>query len=70
MKRFEQRFEGPDNAGLRKLVREAVAEQPDAASRRRAVLSLARTVALTASGTHTLELVAADYADAAAEDVI
>jgi hypothetical protein len=59
--RYERRFAGPANAGLRKLIRESVSAYMCAPSRRRAILSIASTVALTASGRATLEAVADDY---------
>ncbi|MBA2722094.1 MAG: hypothetical protein H0U56_04190 [Methylibium sp.] len=62
---FERRFQGPDNAGLRAQIREAVKtarENGDDVTR--AIESVGRRVALTASGQHTLSAVAADYATA------
>lgn len=63
MAKFEKRFAGTDNAGLRAEIRSAVKtarEQGDDVAR--AVESVGRRVALTASGRHTLAAVAEDYA--------
>ena len=59
--RFERRFAGHSNAGLRKLIRESVSGDMCATSRRRAILAIAGTVALTATGRATLSEVADDY---------
>ena len=59
--RYERRFAGTSNAGLRKLIRQAVSADMCAPARRRAILSLASTVALTASGRATLADCAEDY---------
>ena len=60
--RFERRFAGASNAGLRAAIRDAVTGADSGAVAAQRVLSLSRTVALTASGRTTLEAVAADYA--------
>lgn len=64
MGKFEKRFAGKDNAGLRaeirNVARAAREEGRDVAS---AVESIGRRVALTASGRHTLAAVAEDYAN-------
>lgn len=60
--RFEERFVGPANSGLRKAIREAVAGAEGGEDRRRRVLSLSGVIALTASGRATLADVADDYA--------
>jgi len=62
----EARFTGPDNAGLRASIRKIVAsyDRGSGTSRPDAIRSLAGTVALSASGRATLDLVAADYGDA------
>lgn len=62
--RFEKRFEGKDNAGLRAKIRAAAqGATPGCAIRvKTAIESLAGTVALTASGREKLTLVADDYA--------
>lgn len=57
--RYEQRFTGKDNAGLREKIRDVVRDAPDP---RAAVLSLLGTVALSAHGEAILQLVADDYA--------
>jgi len=59
--RYEKRFEGKDNAGLRAQIREATLGTRCGAANAAAVRALAGTVALTASGQATLEQVAADY---------
>jgi hypothetical protein len=59
--KFERRFEGPINLGLRRMIRAQVKGLcgcEAAASVRR----IGRNVALTAAGAATLELVASDYA--------
>lgn len=61
MSTFEKRFEGKNNAGLRAKIREAVRGHETGEERATAVLSLAGTVALTASGLLTLTQVAGDY---------
>ena len=64
MKKFEQRFEGKNNAGLRKQIREAcerVTGGSCGARYEQAVLDIGARVALTASGKETLTKVAADY---------
>ena len=61
MSTFEKRFEGKYNAGLRAKIREAVRSNETGEERATAVLSLAGTVALTASGLLTLMRVAGDY---------
>jgi hypothetical protein len=69
MARYEQRFGGKDNAGLRKLIRKIVrdfdageTEGTGWSSRGEAVLKAVPTsVSLTAAGQFTLEQVAADY---------
>ena len=67
-KTHTQRFEGPANKGLRAQIRKAVAaawlDGPEAVER--AVLGIGGTVALTASGLHSLKLTATDYAEDAA----
>jgi hypothetical protein len=60
-KRFEARFEGPSNKGLRALIRKRVASEDSCPTRGHAVLSLASTIAFTAMGLHTLTEVACDY---------
>lgn len=60
--KFERRFAGRSNAGLRKRIRESVDATMCADVRRRAILGLADTVALTAAGRATLAAVADDYA--------
>lgn len=60
-KKFEARFEGPSNKGLRAKIRKVANEagsNPQAAA---AVRALADSVALTVQGRHTLEQVARDY---------
>jgi hypothetical protein len=65
--KFEARFEGRDNAGLRDLIRGAVRVASNDPSVHRparihdAVMGVARYVALTASGNATLRAVADDY---------
>lgn len=64
MKKFEQRFEGKSNAGLRKMIREAcgrVTGGSCGARYEQAVLNLGARVALTPAGKETLAKVAADY---------
>lgn len=64
MAKFEKRFAGKDNAGLRAEIREtakhAVEENRNV---RTAIVAIARRVALSANGRATLELVADDYAN-------
>lgn len=60
--RFELHFAGQSNAGLRRQIRATVSGHRCGPANSAAILTLARTVALTASGTATLERVAADYA--------
>jgi hypothetical protein len=66
--RFERRFAGPANAGLRAQIREVVARLPstdyEGAEVEAAILSLRRTVALQAWGLDCLRSVAADYREA------
>jgi len=63
MAKFEKRFEGKDNAGLRAQIRETVkAARADGRDVATAVEAIASRVALTASGRHTLAAVAEDYA--------
>lgn len=63
MAKFEKRFEGKDNAGLRAEIRSTVkAARDDGRDVPSAVESIGRRVALTASGRHTLAAVAEDYA--------
>lgn len=59
--KFERRFEGPINIGLRRLIRVHVKGMCgcEAAAY---VRTLAGSVAFTAAGKSTLELVASDYA--------
>lgn len=57
--RFESRFAGRANAGLRATIRRAVDGSDDPSA---AVLAIGSRVALTAAGRSTLALVAADYA--------
>lgn len=68
--KFEQRFAGRDNAGLRARIREQVRSVDEGRSAHDtycdAILALARTVALTPAGLATLRAVAADYSDVAA----
>jgi hypothetical protein len=61
MPKFDRRFQGPDNAGLREKIREAAGRGSCGVSKAKAVLVLARTVALTTQGQKTLEEVANDY---------
>lgn len=61
MAKFDKRFEGASNAGLRKQIRDAVSGHRCGPANERAVLALGRVVALTAQGQHTLTLVAGDY---------
>lgn len=69
MARFERRFSGKDNAGLRAEIRRvAVSHGPSTHTPKeleRAILAIADRVALTASGKHTLGAVAADYRELA-----
>lgn len=67
MAKFEKRFEGRDNAGLRAKIRAIVYEKSCGPLNEQAVLSLRRTVALTASGEATLRQVALDYRRAGGE---
>ena len=63
-RRFERHFEGASNVGVRAAIREAVScEGPGASGPgvERAIRSLARTIAFTASGLANLEAVARDY---------
>lgn len=60
-RKFERHFTGEINRGLRAKIREVVDGSKCGPWNRRAILSLAGTVALTAAGRSTLELVAADY---------
>lgn len=60
-RKFELRFEGKSNAGLRKQIREAVSGHRCGDANAKSVLALDRTVALSASGRATLESVAEDY---------
>lgn len=60
-KRFEDRFEGPSNKGLRAMIRRAVAGTKSCPAAAAAVRALAKKVALTAQGAALLELVARDY---------
>lgn len=57
--RFESRFVGRANAGLRAAIRRAVDGSDDPST---AVLAVGHRVALTAAGRATLAIVAADYA--------
>ena len=63
------RFTGTINKGLRAQIRRVTKDTwldgPEAVER--AVLSLSGTVALTASGLHSLKLTATDYAEDAAK---
>lgn len=61
MAKFEKRFEGKSNAGLRAKIREAVVGGRCGIANEKSVLALGRTIALTASGQATLQQVAADY---------
>lgn len=65
-RRFESRFVGRDNAGLRARIREVVSGHACGSENARAVRALAGVVGLTASGTATLAEVAEDYAALAA----
>jgi hypothetical protein len=63
MAKFEKHFAGKDNAGLRAEIRRVVAiARENGEDVARAVESIGRRVALTASGRHTLAVVAEDYA--------
>jgi hypothetical protein len=64
MAKFERRFQGSDNAGLRAKIRDAAKIDGSPDDVERAVLSLGRTVALTAAGQRTLAEVAEDYRQA------
>jgi hypothetical protein len=65
MAKFEKRFAGKDNAGLRAEIRNSVkAARESGDDVARAVENVGRRVALTASGRHTLAAVAEDYAGA------
>lgn len=60
--RFEQRFRGPNNAGLRARIRAAASKaQAAGADIAGAVEALGQTVALTARGRATFAEVVADY---------
>lgn len=61
-RKFERHFTGAINAGLRAEIRRTVSAERCGAANRTAVLSLAGTVALTASGRACLEAAADDYA--------
>jgi hypothetical protein len=64
MAKFEKRFTGKDNEGLRAEIRKAVkAARADGRDVATAIESIGRRVALTASGRHTLAAVAEDYAN-------
>lgn len=64
MAKFEKRFEGKDNAGLRAEIRStAKAAADDGRDVAQAVEAIAGRVALTASGRHTLAAVAEDFAN-------
>ena len=67
--KHERHFAGPSNAGLRARIRKAAAgAQPACADQiERTLRALGSTVALTASGRATLELVIADYRDTASD---
>lgn len=60
---FDRHFAGKDNAGVRKQIRDAADGAMPACGPvvERAVLSLAGTIALTASGKSNLIAAAADY---------
>lgn len=60
-RKFEARFEGPTNKGLRAKIRKVTGGARSCPRAAAAVRSLAETVTLTAQGLHTLELVARDY---------
>lgn len=60
-RRFEQRFEGKDNAGLRAEIRRVVSGAYCGPENGRIVRGLANRIALTAAGRSTLDAVAADY---------
>lgn len=64
-RKYERAFEGKDNAGLRKMIRDAVAGHRCAAANAAAVRSISGVVALTAQGKATLEQVAQDYGSVA-----
>lgn len=61
MNKFENRFAGTDNAGLRAKISEAVSGTETGEDAATAVLSVGGIVALTAAGQHTLAQVAEDY---------
>lgn len=61
MAKFDRRFGGKSNAGLRAKIRASAKIDGSPDDVERAVLSLARTVALTAAGKRTLTEVAEDY---------
>lgn len=62
MAKYERRFAGKDNAGLRAQIRSVVTHERCGQGNAQAVRSLASTVALSAFGKACLEDVAADYA--------
>jgi hypothetical protein len=60
-RRFEARFAGPANKGLRARIRRMSREDISTPEMARRVLALAHTIAFTAQGLHTLCEVAHDY---------
>lgn len=60
-KRFESRFEGPNNKGLRAKIRRAVAKESSNPARAAAVRRLVNDVAFMGAGRAILEQVACDY---------
>jgi hypothetical protein len=64
MAKFEKRFAGKDNAGLRAEIRRtAKAAYEEGRDVPQAVEAIQHRVALTASGRHTLAAVAEDFAN-------
>jgi hypothetical protein len=59
--KFERRFEGPSNKGLRAKIRRITNDAGSCPKAAAAVRSLSGTVALTALGRAILEQVARDY---------
>lgn len=60
-KKFEARFDGPANKGLRARIRRVTKRYYSNPARASAIRALAGKVALNARGLATLELVARDY---------
>lgn len=70
MKKYEARFVGASNAGVRRAIREVASRHDDSTPEEieRAILNVAKRVALTVQGQATLELVAEDYRAAQARE--